>query len=554
MSASVPSLASESGQRPIQVGLVGAAGRGGNFSAAFEASGARIAAICDVRTEALNEWPDRDVERYTDFEEMLDRARVDAVVIGTPQHLHARQAIMALQRNLHVMSEVPAAVGLEEARELVLAAAASRGIYMLAENYCYWRENRLIAELARQGKFGELYYAYSSYLHDVRHLIPHTPWRRHWQMGIDGNTYPTHSLGPVLKCLVGQRIVRVACAGSGKHHRDAEGKWFHEDTTVTLCKTDRDALIDLRLALVSPRPYETHYELQGTTGAYHNGRLWLPELSEEPKWFEVDELLTRPEFAERYLPEEWRNPPAEALSAGHGGGDFFVVRDFVRAVRGEIPPPIDVHAGMDMTLPGLVSQQSILRGGAWMDVPDSRAWLKPSRPQLEMIWPETRLAALPEVSLKNDYVLRLLERRDYAAWSRLMAAVGFGEWPVERIEAHRRGVLPGGFFVIEHRATGELVATANANHAPNERHPEGGELSFVAALPGHAGQGLGRAASAAAVRRFIEAGYRRIYLKTDDHRLPAIKVYLQLGFEPLLLDERMAERWAAVKQELGWKE
>ena len=552
MSVSASPTGSALNSRPIRVGLVGAAGRGGNFREAFEVSGARITAVCDLRTEALNEWPDPQVERYTDYEQMLDRAELDAVVVGTPQHLHARQAMQALRRNLHVMSEVPAAVGIDEARELVTVAAASRAIYMLAENYCYWRENRLVAELARQGKFGELYYAYCSYLHDVRHMIPDTPWRRHWQMGIDGNTYPTHSLGPVLKCLAGHRIARVACAGSGKHHHDAEGKPFHEDTTVTLCKTDRGALIDLRLTLVSPRPYETHYELQGTTGAYHDGQLWLPELSEHPKWFSIDELLARPEFAEKYLPEEWRNPPAEALNAGHGGGDFFEVRDFIRAMRGEIPSPIDIHAAMDMTLPGLVSQQSILRSGAWMDVPDSRSWLNPGRPQLEMIWPESRRHVLPEVSLPPEYTLRPIEPRDYAGWSRLMEAAGFGEWPPERIEAHRREVLPRGFFVIEHRASGTIVATANAHHAPNERHPEGGELSFVAALPEHAGKGLGRAATAAVVRRFIEAGYGRIYLKTDDHRLPAIKVYLQLGFEPLLFDDQMAGRWAAAQKEIGW--
>lgn len=535
---------------PVRVGLVGAAGRGGTFRAAFEYSGARITAICDLRAEALNEWPDRTTERYTDFETMLDRARLDAVVIGTPQHLHARQAIAALQRGLHVLSEVPAAVGLDEARDLVRAAAASRGIYMLAENYCYWRNNRLVEELARQGRFGELYFAHSSYLHDVRDLIPHTPWRRHWQMGIDGNTYPTHCLGPVLRCLAGQRIVRICCAGSGKHHRDSEGKLFHEDTTVMLCKTDRDALIDVRLALVSPRPYETHYHYQGTEGAYEDDKIWLRELSAEPRWFNIDELLQDRAFAERSLPDDWLNPPPEALAAGHGGGDFFEVRDFIRAVRGEMPSPIDIHAAMDMTLPGLMSQQSIRQQGEWLWVPDSRDWLKPNQSQLEMIWPESKLQSPPKVSLPADYRLRQLEERDAEAWSALMQEAGFGEWPRERIAAHRRTVIPGGFFVVEHVPTGALVATANANHQPQERHPEGGELSFVAASPAHAGKGLGRAVTAAVVRRFLEAGYRRIYLKTDDHRLPAIQVYLQVGFEPLLFADDMAGRWAAVIKQL----
>jgi hypothetical protein len=32
---------------------------------------------------------------------------------------------------------------------------------------------------------------------------------------------------------------------------------------------------------------------------------------------------------------------------------------------------------MDMTMPGLISQQSIAEGGRWIDVPDSRAWQSP---------------------------------------------------------------------------------------------------------------------------------------------------------------------------------
>ncbi len=70
----------------------------------------------------------------------------------------------------------------------------------------------------------------------------------------------------------------------------------------------------------------------------------------------------------------WRNPPEAALKAGHGGGDYFEVLDFVNSIVDGTPCPIGIHEAMDMTLPGLVSQASIRQGGAWLDVPDSRAW------------------------------------------------------------------------------------------------------------------------------------------------------------------------------------
>jgi hypothetical protein len=79
-------------------------------------------------------------------------------------------------------------------------------------------------------------------------------------------------------------------------------------------------------------------------------------------------------FADEFMPDIWRDPPREAIEAGHGGGDYFEVMDFVEAVKGTRPPAIDVHQAMDMTLPGLVSQESIRRGGEWLEVPDSRDW------------------------------------------------------------------------------------------------------------------------------------------------------------------------------------
>ena len=144
-----------------------------------------------------------------------------------------------------------------------------------------------------------------------------------------------------------------------------------------LCKTAKGGLIKIRVDMLSNRPHAmTNYSLQGTKGCYESarsilesGKIWLTELCADPnQWMNLEDL--EPD----YLPEMWRDPPAEALKAGHGGGDYFEVLDFVSSIIDGTPNPIGIHEAMDMTLPGLVSQQSIAQNSAWMDVPDSRTW------------------------------------------------------------------------------------------------------------------------------------------------------------------------------------
>ena len=122
----------------LNVGIVGAAGRGASFRAAFEAHPQTcIHAVCDIRQDELQEAKQRlgAKEAYTDYGEMLERSDIQAVVIGTPMQFHASQAIAALDRGIHVLSEVTAAVSVEECRSLVAAAQRSDAQYMMAENY-----------------------------------------------------------------------------------------------------------------------------------------------------------------------------------------------------------------------------------------------------------------------------------------------------------------------------------------------------------------------------------------------------------------------------------
>ncbi|MFP3896369.1 MAG: Gfo/Idh/MocA family protein [Anaerolineales bacterium] len=364
----------------LKVGVVGSGGRGGSFERALDLlERVRVRAVCDVDREALEASKARlgAQKAYTHYEEMLEAADVDAVIVGTPMPLHVPEAIAALEKGIHVLSEVPAGISIEECRELVAACQHSKGVYMMAENYIYSKANMMVTELVRQGLFGETYYAEGEYIHELKALNEETPWRRKWQTGINGVTYGTHSLGPILQWMPGDRVTSVCCAGSGHHYRDPRGDFYeNEDSCVMLCKMASDGLVKIRVDMVSDRPHAMHnHSLQGVDGCYESARapgerdrIWLRSESGDPNmWLDLEAL-------EAFVPREWRESESFIAQLGHGGGDYFVIKEFVEAVMEDKAPRIGIHEAMDMTLPGLVSQRSITQGGKWLPVPDSRTW------------------------------------------------------------------------------------------------------------------------------------------------------------------------------------
>lgn len=368
-----------SGLERLNIGIAGACGRGAGFKTACDAAGIQILAVCDINADALHQAAENlgAKEEYTDYSEMLEKSDLDAVIVGTPMQFHVPMAIEALRKNLHVLSEVTAGVNTEECRALVQECKRSKGIYMMAENYTYMKPNVMVREMVRRGVFGDVYYAEGEYIHELKGLSEITKWRRHWQQGIEGNTYCTHSLGPILQWMEGDRVVRICCEGTGSHHVDPRGVPYASESSTMLCKTRKGALIKIRVDMLSDRPHSmTNYQLQGVDGAYESARaegeinrIWLKGHSkEEHVWENLTDLEAE------FLPESWREATEAAKTAGHGGGDYFEIMDFLDAVTGKRPCEIGIHEAMDMTLPGLVSQQSILEGARWMEVPDSREW------------------------------------------------------------------------------------------------------------------------------------------------------------------------------------
>ena len=375
----------------IRVGLAGAR-RGPAFVAGLRAiEGVEVAAICDPNVEFLHQRADRFgiTRRHTNFREMLEDA-VDFVVLGTPMHLHTPQTLEALAAGKHVLSEVTAAVSMEQCRELVegVERARAHGLkYMMAENSCYRRQSVLIKSMVERGAFGEIYFAEGEYVHEIRKLhydaAGGPTWRSVWQVGVNGCTYGTHSLGPILEWFGPRsRVESVVCLGSGRHTAPEHAA---EDTTLMLCKTDTGALIKIRVDMISSRPHAQSYQaLQGTRACYESARgfgdadkIWLDRLgvgAVERETIDSNPYEWRPltEFEDEFLPSYWRNPPPEALAAGHEGSDYFLVRDMIDAIRNDTAPPIDVYRALDYTIPGLLSQVSIERGGEPVKAPDFR--------------------------------------------------------------------------------------------------------------------------------------------------------------------------------------
>jgi mycothiol synthase len=102
-------------------------------------------------------------------------------------------------------------------------------------------------------------------------------------------------------------------------------------------------------------------------------------------------------------------------------------------------------------------------------------------------------------------------------------------------------------FVIANGAS--LVATASVL-LREDRAPDTGYLHWVAAAPEWQGARLGYAVSLAVLEELARLGRREVYLKTDDHRLPAIKTYSNLGFRGLVENDEDGERWATVARSI----
>ncbi|HEX3093716.1 MAG TPA: GNAT family N-acetyltransferase [Candidatus Angelobacter sp.] len=168
--------------------------------------------------------------------------------------------------------------------------------------------------------------------------------------------------------------------------------------------------------------------------------------------------------------------------------------------------------------------------------------------QLEMIRTSSMgFVDVPQVP--EGYVLRQLRSGDEVPYDDLfhLAFVDDGRFA----ETVGRA-LDGGFFVVEHLASQELVASCVAMRGSSSpRHVEAGQLGWLVTDPSHTRKGLGRIVSASVTNRLMAEGYQSPFLGTEDFRIPAIAIYLMLGWRPYIYRDDMESRWRSIFANLG---
>ena len=89
-----------------------------------------------------------DIALFESSDALLDSGKVDAVITEIPPALHTEYVVKALERNIHVLAEIPAADSIEEGNLLWKKVNSSRAMYMCGSTPNY-RSKTLLAKKYR---------------------------------------------------------------------------------------------------------------------------------------------------------------------------------------------------------------------------------------------------------------------------------------------------------------------------------------------------------------------------------------------------------------------
>lgn len=141
----------------LNIGVIGL-NRGRSDTKALNDIGQNIAALCDVDSKLLEkvgaDYPK--AAKYTDFRTMIEKEKLDGVVVATPDHSHAYISVWAMKHGINVYCEKPLAQNLHEARVMARVAAETKVITQMGTSSTAEPRNLRTMELIQSGALGDI--------------------------------------------------------------------------------------------------------------------------------------------------------------------------------------------------------------------------------------------------------------------------------------------------------------------------------------------------------------------------------------------------------------
>jgi len=123
-----------------------------------------LVAVCDTRADAAASVTGGDYTIETDFDALISRDDIDAIVLATPPSTHRDLGIAALAAGKHLFVEKPLALAYADASELVERATQQDTILMVGHTFLYNDAYQALATTLRSGDLGDLQYVVSERL------------------------------------------------------------------------------------------------------------------------------------------------------------------------------------------------------------------------------------------------------------------------------------------------------------------------------------------------------------------------------------------------------
>lgn len=140
----------------VRAGIIGSGGRGRLLTAEFKEVGAEMAAVCDVyqpNLEAGLKAANTGAKAYSDYRRMLEDKSLDAVVVATPDHWHARMVIDAVEAGKDAYVEKPMCHKIDEGFEMIAAVRRTKRVVQVGTQR---RSSPLFQEAQRLANSGVL--------------------------------------------------------------------------------------------------------------------------------------------------------------------------------------------------------------------------------------------------------------------------------------------------------------------------------------------------------------------------------------------------------------